>query len=147
MAAEVYTHAKFLLAKDQLRWTVGAEAFRVLLVGASYAYNNAHRFVSDVIAHEVSGGTYARVDVTGRVAVVDYLGDRALLDANNPVFPALSGVTPSGAIVYRRVGPNDATPGDDLLVCYLGFGGPVTTTGQPFMIEFHADGVVGISTC
>lgn len=146
MPANVYTHAKVLLAQDRLRWSVGTEVFRALLVGAGYVYNSAHRYVSDVLSAEVSGGTYARVDVTGRVVNADYLGDRALLDADNVVFPALSGVLPAGLIIYRRVGTNDATPGDDPLVCHLGFG-LTTTTGQPFMIEFHADGVVGISTC
>lgn len=81
MPANVYTHAKVLLAQDRLRWSVGTEVFRALLVGAGYVYNSAHRYVSDVLGAEVSGGTYARVDVTGRVVNADYLGDRALLDA------------------------------------------------------------------
>lgn len=146
MAAQTYTQAKVLLAQDRLKWSAPGEVFRALLVGVSYAFNPAQRTVADIIAAEVSGGTYARVTVTGRAVIADWTGDRALLDADNIVFPALGGVTPKGLVIYKRVGADDQTPGDDPLICYLGFG-LTPTNGQSFMVELHPDGAIAISTC
>lgn len=146
MASAVYANAKYLAATDQLGWGNPAAVFRGLLVGASYVFNHVQTTVGDVLASELSGGTYARCTITGRTVGLDLAGDRALCDSDNALFPGLSGVTPSGLIIYKQTGGNDDTPGDDSLICFIDF--PTTaTTGLSFLVEFNIDGVFTLTAC
>ena len=146
MASRVYANAKYLAATDSLGWANGAAVFRGMLVGASYSFSHVQGTVSDVLAHEVSGGSYARVDIAGRSVSLDLAGDRALCRANSPVFPLLAGVSPSGLIIYRQVGGSDSTPSNDPLICFIDF--PTTpATGLNYLVEFSPDGVFALSQC
>lgn len=146
MASDVYANAKLLAATDQLKWVDPAATFRALLVGAAYTYSHAHTYVADVVTSEVAGGTYTRVDVVGRTAVLDLGGNRALLKATNLLFPALNGVTPSGVIIYRQVGGDDSTPSNDPLTVFVDF--PTTAAnGNNFLVEFDPDGIFTLTFC
>lgn len=146
MASEVYANAKYLMATDALGWTQPSAVFRSLLVGASYVYNHVHTMVADILAHEVAGGTYTRIDVINRTVQLDLSGNRALCRMANPLFPLLSGVSPSGLIVYRQVGGNDLTPGNDPLICFIDF--PLTpATGLNYLVELDADGAFALTKC
>jgi len=115
-----------------------------MLVAAGYIFNAAHTTVADVLAFEVVGGTYARQDVVSRTVAIDLMGDRALLRAASTLFPALSGVTPAGAILYRQVGGDDTTPGNDPLVAHLGFVAPISTTGRDLLVEYPTPGALSV---
>lgn len=141
----VYTQAKMRLAQGLLRWETGN--IRAMLMSSMYAYNFVHQRVSDIVANEVSGGTYARVDVPLRELRVDVLGNRVLLWAPHIIFPELSGVAPRGMVLYEQGGPDENTPNDDWLVAYLDFGGVATTTGLDFLVEFDSEGVIAIQDC
>lgn len=146
MSSEVYANAKLLMATDSLGWVNGSAIFRGLLVGASYVFNHVQTTVADILAHEVSGGTYARVNVTSRTATLDLSGNRALCKANNVLFPLLTVVVPSGLVIYKQIGGNDLTPGDDPLICFVDF--PTTpATGLNYLVEFDADGVFALTQC
>lgn len=146
MPSDVYANAKLLMATDQFGWVDGAVVFRAMLVGNAYAFNHVHTTVADVVSHEVSSPSYGRVDLGYRTVSLDIANSRALVDAANPVFPLLSGVSPAGLIVYKQVGPDDSTPSDDPLVCFINF--PVTSTnGDNFMVEFDPYGVLALTVC
>lgn len=146
MSSEVYANAKLLMATDSLGWVNPSVIFRGLLVGASYTFNHVQTTVADILAYEVSGGNYQRVGITSRTASLDLSGNRALCKAANPLFPLLTGVTPSGLIIYRQIGGNDLTPGDDPLICFVDF--PTTpATGLNYLVEFDADGVFALTKC
>ena len=146
MSSDVYANAKLLMATDSLGWTDPAVTFRAMLMTAGYTFNHVQTHVSDILAFEVSGGTYARTDVTGRTATLDLPGNRALLDAINPLFPLLTGVTPSGLVVYKQVGGDDSTPNNDPLIVFVDF--PTTpTNGNNFLVELGPDGVVALTFC
>ena len=146
MASAVYANAKLLMATDSLGWVSPSTVFRGLLVKPTYAFNHVQTTVADVLGSEVAGGTYARADITGRVATLDLPGNRALCRAANVVFPLLSGVTATGLIIYRQIGGNDLTPGDDPLICFVDF--PTTAaTGLNYLIEFDPDGVFALTQC
>jgi hypothetical protein len=145
MPSDVYTNAKVLMASDLLEWLDASVTFRALLV-TGYTYNHVHVHVSDVIGFEVSDPSYERVDVLDRSVVADVPGDRALLRARNLLYPSLSGVSPDGCIIYKQVGPDDLTPSNDPLICYLTF--PATAaTGINYLVEFDPDGVLSLTTC
>lgn len=144
MASSVYANAKYLAATDQLQWVTAT--FRGLLVTAAYSFNFAQIHVSDVLSFEVAGGNYARQNIVGRQVYADIAGDRARLDATNPIFPLLTGVTPSGLIIYKQIGGDDLTPGNDPLICFIDF--PTTpATGLNYMVEFDVDGVFVLTAC
>jgi hypothetical protein len=149
VASDVYTNAKFLLAKGTLGWIDTAEVFRALLVSSTYTYNAAHVSVADVLAFEVSGNNYSRIDVTNRAAAIDVSGDRALLDADDLVFEEVdvTGLV-GGVIIYKRFGMDDSTPLSDPLVCFLSVT-PVSLSGGDgvrFKVRFDTDGVVALTT-
>lgn len=141
----VYTQAKLRIANGKFSWV--NDNVRALLVAATYTYNFVHTKVSDILAHEVSGGTYARVDITLRELRVDTLGDRVLFWAPQAVFPLLSGVTPAGIVLYEEKGPDASTPSDDWLIAHLDFGGPVISSGLDFLVSFDSDGVFALKDC
>jgi hypothetical protein len=146
MSSEVYANAKYLMATDALGWIQPSVVFRALLVGASYTYNHVQTTVADILAFEVSGGSYARVTVGSRTVVLDLSGDRALCKCANPLFPLLSGVTPSGLIIYKQVGGDDLTPGNDPLICFIDF--PTTAaTGLNYLVELDVDGAFALTKC
>lgn len=146
MASEVYTISKFLLAEGSLDWIAPANVFRALLVDATYVFSSAQAYVSDVSSFEVSDASYARIDVTGRTASIDVPGERGLMDCNNLIFPSLTGITSTGAIIYKQIGGNDLTPDNDPLFCFVDF--PTTSaTGLNFLVELDPDGLVALTTC
>jgi hypothetical protein len=134
------------MATDSLGWVNPGAVFRGLLVGAGYVFNHVQTTVADILGSEVSGGTYQRVTIISRTASLDLPGNRALCKATNALFPLLSGVTPSGLVIYKQIGGNDLTPGDDPLVCFVDF--PTTpSTGLNYLVEFDADGVFALTKC
>lgn len=145
MASGVYANAKYLIALGQFGWTTGS-TFRALLVGASYVFNHAHTTVADIVAFEVAGGTYARQPVEGRAVYLDLAGNRARIDASDVLFPLLGGVTPSGLIIYKQVGGDDSTPGNDPLICFVDTP-TVPATGLNYMVEFDPSGVFTLTEC
>lgn len=135
--ASSYHIAKGLLAAGTLMWPQGT--IRALLVGPTYTFNPHHQYVADVIAHEVSGGTYARVTVTGRSGALNISLGRGVLDANDTVFEALSGVSTTGAILFKQV-TSSPDPDRDPLVFYFGY--PLfVADGSNLKIEYSSQGV------
>lgn len=140
-----FTQGRTLLASGKLPWGRAAEPIFALLVADTYAFNSAHRYVSDVLAHEVSGGSYARAAVPGRTVSTSYGSDIVLLKSTGVVFPDLTVVTPAGLIIYRRVGSDDSTPGDDELISYHDFP-PAPSTGYSILIRPDDDVFVSLGT-
>lgn len=118
-------------------WPQGT--IRALLVGPSYIFNPHHQYVADVIAHEVSGGTYTRVTVTGRTGVMNSSLGRGVLDANDTVFEGLSGVSVSGAILFKQLA-SSPDPDRDPLVFYFGYS-LFVADGSNLKIEYSSQGV------
>jgi hypothetical protein len=85
---------------------------------------DTHEFVADVLdggttAEEFggSGGTgYARTDVTGTTVTQDDTNDRGIFDSDDLTFAGLDNATIQGVIIYKQVGGDDTTPGDDPII-------------------------------
>jgi hypothetical protein len=148
MASNVYAHAKYLAATDNLGWGNPARVFRGMLVTAGYTFNHVHTHVSDVVASEVMHASYSRVTIAGRTVTLDLPGDRALLNADDALFTDLAVVIPSGLIIYKQIGGNDLTPGDDPLICFVDFPPtPASGAGFTFLVEFSPSGVLALTAC
>lgn len=143
MPSGVYGIAKYRIAAGNNLWSTAS--MRVLLVASSYSFSAAHRYVSDVLAHEIAHVSYVRRPLAGRTTSFDIPLSRGLLAAEPTLFPALAGVTTTGAIVYERVGVDDTTPGDDPVVCYLEFPSAFVADGTDFLIRYDSSGIISLT--
>ncbi len=138
--AGVFNIAKGLIADGSLVWPNATQVFRAMLMSPAYVFNAVQQHVSDVIADEVAGGSYARVSIVGRTGSFDMGLGRGVFDADDVVFPELTGVTAAGLVVYRQVGGDDTTPDNDPLVFYYDFVSFVAN-GNNFKFEFSTQGL------
>ena len=143
--AGVYDITKGLLAQETLGWASPLAVFKALLVAPTYVFNALHQHVSDVVAHEVSGGTYARVLVTARTASFDIGTGRGVIDADDSVFPDLTVVSAAGIIIYRQVGGNDSYPGASPVILYYDF--PLyVSDGSNLKFEYSVQGLTYLTS-
>ena len=143
MASALYNSGKEALANGTLDWDNGSAAVRVLLVTAGYTFNPDHNFVSS-ITNELSGTGYTRKDLAGRSVTKDNTNDRAVCDANDLTWSAIDAGVPVAAVAYLRVGADDTTPGDDILIGYFDFTA-LTTNGSDFNLVWNANGLFYLS--
>jgi hypothetical protein len=106
---------------------LSTDTLRVALYNDTTAFTfdpDTHEFVSDVLdggttAEEFggAGGTgYSRNDVTGTTVTADDTNDVGVYDSDDFTWTSLDGETIQGAIVYKQVGGDDTTPGDDPII-------------------------------
>ena len=97
--AGVYNRGKALLANGGVDWDT--TDLRGLLVTATQTFNADHNTVSEIVANEVTGGTYVRKALT-RTVVENDTNDRAELTIANVLWSALTCTgTPAALIVYK----------------------------------------------
>jgi len=148
---------------ELLRGNVALETdtLRVALYNDTVAYTfdpNAHEFISDVLdggttAEEFGGdgGTgYSREGLANATVTEDNTNTQADFDADNVQFADLDGETIQGAIIYKQVGGDDTTPGDDPIIqVYDNDQGdvadfPIPTNGSTIELQFDADGLLSV---
>ena len=115
----------------QLRRGVGAVGntdLVFLILDNAYSPNLEHATVADVVAHEVSGGSYARATVT---ATVSYDAEDRLWRAMQDSTPSfdLTGISNRGFVVVAFDGADDAHRD---LIAYFPDPGPATAAYEPF---------------
>lgn len=132
------------MAQGTLSWGSSLSVFRAMLVAPSYVFNADHRYVTDVQAHEVVHSSYSRQNVVSRVGLYDDALDRGYLDADDTIYPTLSGVTVGGVIIYKQAGGNDLSPGDDMLLVYFNFSPAVVADGNNFKVEYAPQGLIAL---
>lgn len=110
-------------------------------------------FVADLpTGSEPTDASYGRQTLSGVSITQDNTNDRAQFDANDAVFSSLSTSNDiEAAFVYRQVGGDDTSPGDDELIAVFDddsgdSGGisdlPKATNGSDFEIQFGSDGIL-----
>ncbi len=105
--SNVYDSGKFGIAAGSIDWV--AHDIRVLLVKPGYVFDLAHDFVADVVAHELTDGSYARKVLAGKS--LSLAGNSVDYVANNPTWLALAGgEQPAAAIVFKHVTNNADSP-------------------------------------
>ena len=103
------------------------DTLRIALYNDTTAFTfnpDTHAFVGDVLdggttAEEFggSGGTgYSRKAVANTSVTQDDANDQAVWDSDDFSWSSLDGETIQGAIIYRQVGGDDTTPGDDEII-------------------------------
>lgn len=103
------------------------DTLRIALYNDTTAFTfdpDTHEFLGDVLdggttAEEFggAGGTgYSRKAVTNTSVSQDNADDEAVWDSDDFTWSSLDGETIQGAIIYRQIGGDDSTPGDDEII-------------------------------
>jgi hypothetical protein len=138
---------------------LSSDTLRVALYNDTTAFTfdpDVHEFVSDILdggttAEEFggAGGTgYSRKDVTTTTVTQDDTNDRAVYDSGDFTWSSLDGETIQGAIVYKQVGGDDTTPGDDPIIQVYDDNMadvsdfPLATNGSEIQVLQDTDGVL-----
>lgn len=144
MPSGVYGIAKYRIGSGSMAWASGV-VIRAMLLAPSYTFSAAHRYVADVLAHEVSDASYSRQTLTGRATSFDIPLSRGLLSAESTRFAELAGVSVSGAAIYECIGPTDATPADDPLICFLEFPSVFVADGTDLLVRYDPQGIITLT--
>lgn len=136
------------------------DTLRVALISDNTAYTfdpDNHTFVNDVLdgettAEEFAGTGYNRQDLANVSVTVDNTDDEGVIDADDTVFSSLDGDAIQAILVYKQVGGDDTTPGDDPIVAVLDDDSagsvadlPLTTNGGDVTLQWDTEGVVNFS--
>lgn len=139
------------------------DTVKVALVNDSTAYSfnpDSDTFVNDVLdggttAQEFGNGSgtgYSRQTLSNVAVTQDNTDDEGVIDADDVTFNSLDGATIQAIIIYKQVGGDDTTPGDDPILNVLDDNSagsvadlPLTTNGGDVTIQFDSEGVINFT--
>jgi hypothetical protein len=124
---------------------LSSATINVLLLDDAYTFSAADNFVDDIVAAEVSGGSYARQTLSNKAVTEDDAGGRAYFD--NTVDTTFSGVPQQGAnqIDAAAVFDNAGTDATRDILFYNDFVTPITGNGSDIQVQWHASGIAEIT--
>jgi hypothetical protein len=119
----------------------------------SYTFDpDNHDFVQDVLnnADEFDGTNYSRLTFANQAVTVDDTDDEGVFDADDITWTDLGGSqTVQAVVVYKQVGGDDTTPGDDPVIGVIDDASnadlPLPTNGSNVTVKWDAEGVAKIA--
>ena len=135
------------------------DTLKVALVSDNTAYSfspDTDTFVGDVLdggttAQEFQGTGYSRQTLSNVTVTQDDTDDEGVADADDVTFTGLDGDTIQAVIVYKEVGGDETTPGDDPIIAVFDDDSagsladlPLTTNGGDVTLAFSSEGIVNI---
>ena len=136
------------------------DTLRVALVSDDTAYTfdvDNHDTVADILddgttAKEFTGSGYSRQTLSNVTVTVDDTDDEGVIDADDVVFSGLDGDDIQAVIIYKQVGGDDSTPGDDPVLDVRDNDSagsiadlPQATNGGDITLQFDSEGVINFS--
>jgi hypothetical protein len=137
-------------------WLSGATVKVGLLdTSTSYTYDQAaDEFVADLpTGAEPSDGSYSRQTLANLTFTQDDVDNEGVFDADDVTFSSLSTTNDIQTVfVYKQVGGDDTSPGDDPLVAVYDDDSaeslsdlPISTNGSDLTLSLDAEGIVNIT--
>lgn len=124
----------------------GAGTWRGMLLDNTHTLDqDAHRYVSSVIADEIAGTGYTArgLALTGLALAYDSGTNIATLDCDDLLWNATTLTNVRYLITYLDLGAgNEAT---SPLLSWMNFGADQSTVGQPFLVTIPATGLVSVT--
>jgi len=135
------------------------DTLKVALVSDNTAYSfspDTDTFVGDVLdggttAQEFQGTGYSRQTLSNVTVTQDDTDDEGVADADDVTFTGLDGDTIQAVLVYKEVGGDETTPGDDPIIAVFDDNSagsladlPLTTNGGDVTLAFSSEGIVNI---
>ena len=129
MASLIYNSAVDDMARGAIDFDT--DTFKVMLVSSAYSPNKDTDLKRSAVTNEVSGTGYTAGGVTSACTVTkDTANDRVTLSFA-AVNWATSTITARAAVIYKSRGGASSA---DELVCYVDFGGDVSSTSATFSL-------------
>jgi hypothetical protein len=119
------------------------DTIKVMLLTSSHSQDqDAHEFIDDVSANEVSGTGYTAGGATlGSKAVTqDNTDNEGMFDAADVTW-STSTITARYAAIYKDTG----TPGTSPIIGIIDFGSDKSSAAGNFTIAWHAEGIVNLT--
>lgn len=153
--ATVPNHAKQQYLRGNIDWE--NDTIKVALLANSISFSldiDADEFVDDVLngtdaeEFDTAGGTGYSRQTAAPTTSQDDTDDEGVADAPDVTFSSLDNATIQGVLVYKQVGTDDSTPGDDIILYYLDDSDisdlPKVTNGGDISIQWAAEGIVNL---
>lgn len=154
----------FNIAKSQMlggQLDLDTDTLRMLLIktygtadGTLADYDDLQAFLGDSGIVEADAASYGRVTVTNPAITTNDTDDRGELDFDDVVFSSLgdgSGTDGTGsentikaAVLYKQVGADDTTPGDDIPIALYDIQ-DTQTDGTDFTLSVGSNGAVHVT--
>lgn len=115
---------------------------------------DTHAHVDDILdggttADEFSGSGYSRKSLSTQTVSQDDTDDEAAFTAADLSWSSLDGETIQGIIVYKQVGGDDTTPGDDPVVTVIDDADaadlPLPTNGSQVDLNWNSEGILNLA--
>lgn len=129
------------------------DIIKVALYNDSVPYTfdpDTAEFVNDILdggntAKEFGGSGYTRKTLNNKSLNQDDVDDEAEFDADDLSWSSLNNETIQGVIVYKQVGGDDSTPGDDLILSVFDSdvvsSFPLPTSGAGVDLSWATEGI------
>lgn len=141
MADLVYNNFKELLLKKDTN--LASDTLKLMLLTSSYTPDrDAHDFIDDCSANEVSGAGYTAGGATlsGQSVTQDNTDDEGVFDANDVSWSTAT-ITARYAVLYRDTG----TPATSPVIAVWDFSTDKSSSGGTFQITWNAEGVLNVN--
>lgn len=119
---------------------------------------DSHNFVSDVLdggttGEEYDDSGYSRQALSSQAVNTDDTNDQSEFDASDTTFSSIGSATGGQVVeailVYKQVGADDTTPGDDPIIAVYDDSNvsdlEKQTNGEDFTIQWDAEGLLKIA--
>lgn len=137
---KLYSNFPHLLLEDGLEGDILAQTIRVMLINATgvAAFDqDAHDYVDDVVANEVTGTAYVADGEALASKTCTVSGRVTTFDAGNTSWAA-STITAAGAVIYYDDAGGDT---DSLLMNFINFDGNKSSDNGTFQLTWHVSGI------
>lgn len=141
MADVIFNNFKKLIMNGGI--DLDTDTIKVMLVTSSYTPDqDAHDFINDVSANEVSGTGYTAGGATlASVAVTaDNTDNEGVFDAADTTW-STSTITARGAVLYKDTGNAATSP----VICYFDFGSDKVSSAGDFTIAWNSEGILNLN--
>jgi hypothetical protein len=134
MSSLIYDHAYYEVGSG--RTNLVTDDLRVLLLKNTHAPSQSHKFLSEIVADEISVAGYARQQLANRSLVEDGANHFAYLAADDVTFPSMAaGQSTQYAALFRSSGL--LSPDTSPLLALYDFGA-TPLAGQPLVLHWAA---------
>jgi len=118
------------------------DTYYVMLVTSAYLLDQDAHLDRNDISGEITGTGYTAggAEITGKAVTADNTDNEGVWDGNDVTW-ASSTLTAGGAIIYKSTG----VILNDLLVCYLDFGGDQSSSSGDFTIQWGSEGILNLN--
>lgn len=142
---------------------LATDTIRIALISSSTAYTfdpDTHEFVSDILdggttAEEFSGssgytGSGDRQTLANPTTSQDNTDDEGVFDADDVTWTGVDGTNDiQGFLIYKQVGADDTTPGDDRVLAVYDDDSatsptelPLSVNGSDVTVSWNAEGII-----